>query len=77
MRNSTDTRFENKEIDTKGTIEKVRVADDGTISRYDIMIGDLLSNRDRRHIAKLKNGSEADSGAENKSRASARDDSWQ
>ena len=64
-------------MDTKGTIEKVRIADDGTVSSYDIMIGDLLTIRHRRYNAKFKNASEADSGAENKSRALVRDDSWQ
>ena len=66
-----------KKVDTKGMIEKVRVADDGTVSSYDIMIEDLLTSRHRRYIAKLKNASEADSGAENMSRAPMRDGSRQ
>ena len=66
-----------KKWDTKETLEKARVTDDGTVSSYDIMIGDFLTMRHRRYIAKLKNTSETDYGAENKSRALARDGSQQ
>ena len=38
-------------------IEKVRVSDDGTVSSYNIRVGDLLISRHRRYIAKLKNAS--------------------
>ena len=47
--------------DTKGTITEVRVADDRTVSSYDLMIGDLPTTRHRRCLAKLKNASEVDS----------------
>ena len=41
--NSANTRTENKE---KGNIEKVRIADNGTVSSYDIMIGDQVGKED-------------------------------
>ena len=47
--------------DTKDTITEVRIFDDGTVSSYDLMIGDLLTTRHRRYLAKLKNASDADS----------------
>ena len=58
-------------------IEKVRVSDDGTVSSYDIMIGDLLTSRHRRYITKLKNATKTDFGEENKERAPERGGSQQ
>ena len=52
--------------DTKGIIKEVRIADDGTVSSYDLMIGDLQTTRHRRYPAKLKNASEADSRGKDK-----------
>ena len=52
--------------DTKGVITEVRVADDGTVSSYDLMISDLHTTRHRRYLAKLKNASEADPGGKDK-----------
>ena len=49
-----------KKWDTRSTIQKVRVSDDGTVSSYYFRIGDLLRSRHRRYIAKLKNANEAD-----------------
>ena len=51
--------MKNGKQDTKGVIKEVRVADDGTVSSYDLMIGDLHTTRHRRYLAKLKNASEA------------------
>ena len=47
-------------------ITEVRMVNDGTVSSYDLMIGDLLTTRHRRYLAKVKNASEADSGEEDK-----------
>ena len=49
--------------DTKGVITEVRIADDGTVSSYDLMIGDLPTTRHRRHLAKAHS---ADSREEDK-----------
>ena len=45
--------------DTKGVITEVRVADDGTVSSYDLMTGNLHTSRHRR-FARIKNASEAE-----------------
>ena len=58
--------------DTKGTITEVRVVNDGTVSSYDLMIGDLPTTRHRRYLAKLKNAREADSGEKDKGGAPTR-----
>ena len=63
--------MKNGKWDTKGVITEVRVADDGTVSSYDLMIGDLPTTLHRRYLAKLKNAREADSGEEDKDRAPA------
>ena len=52
--------------DTKGVITEVRISYDRTISSYDLMIGDLLTTRHNRYLAKLKNASDADSGGKDK-----------
>ena len=52
--------------DTKGVITKVRIADDGTVSSYDLMIDGLATTRHRRYLAKAQL---ADSGEEDKERA--------
>jgi len=57
--------------DTKDVIMEVRVADDGTVSSYDLMIGDLATTRHIRYLAKVKNAREADSGEKDKDRATA------
>ena len=49
--------------DTKGVITEVRIANDGTVSSYDLMIGDLLTTRHRRYLAKVHS---ADSREEDK-----------
>ena len=54
--------------DTKGVITEVRVADDRTVPSYDLMIGDLLTTRHRRYLAKAHS---ADSGEEDKKGAPA------
>ena len=63
--------MKNGKWDTKGIITEVRVADDGTVSSYDLMIGDLATTRHRRYLAKVKNAREADSGEKDKDRAMA------
>ena len=50
----------------KGTIESVRVADDGTIKSYVVLIYGILSTRHRRFLAKVV---EPHSGEDNKERA--------
>ena len=47
------------------------MADDGTVSSYDLMIVNLLATGHRRYLAKVKNASEADSGEEDKGGALA------
>ena len=49
----------------KGTIENVRVADDGTIKSYAIKIDGIFSSRHRRFLAKVV---EPHSGEENRER---------
>ena len=56
--------------DTKGVITEVRISDDGKVSSYDPKIGDLLTTRHRRYLAKLKNASEADSGRKGQRKSS-------
>ena len=56
----------------KGIIMEVRVADDGTVSSYDLMIGVLHTTRHRKYLAKLKNAREVDSGGKDKERALTR-----
>ena len=63
--------MKNVKWEAKGVITEVRVADDGTVSSYDLMIGDLLTTRLRRYLAKAKYASEADSGEEDKEGAPA------
>ena len=60
--------MKNGKWDTKGVITEVRVADDGTVSSYDLMIGDLLTTRHRRYLVKAHS---ADSGEEDKEGAPA------
>ena len=63
--------MKNGKWDTKGMITEVRVADDGTVSIYDLMIGDLPTTRHRRYLAKVRNAREADSREEDKEGAPA------
>ena len=63
--------MKNVKWDTKGMITKGRVADDGTVSSYDLMIGDLPTTRHRRYLAKVRNAREEDSGEEDKEGAPA------
>ena len=51
---------------------KVRISNDGTVSNYDLINGDLLITRHRRYLAKLKNASEADSREEDKGGSATR-----
>ena len=46
--------MKNGKQDTKGVIKEVRVADDGTVLRYNLMIGYLPTTRHRRYLAKFK-----------------------
>ena len=66
--------MKNGKWDTKGIITEVRVADDGTVSSYDLMIA---TTRHRRYLAKVKNAREADSGEKDKNRATAQPGSQQ
>ena len=61
--------------DTKGIITEVRIAYEGTVSSYDLMIEDLHTTRHRRYLAKHKNNSEADSGGKDKGGALTRSSS--
>ena len=54
--------------DNKGVITEVRIADDGTVSSYDLMIDGLATTRHRRYLAKAQS---ADSGEEDKEGAPA------
>ena len=50
----------------KGTIESIRIADDGTIKSYAVLINGVLTTRHRRFLAKVV---EPHSGEENNERA--------
>ena len=58
--------MKNGKWDTKDVITEVRVANDGTVSSYDLMIGDLPTTRHRRYLAKVRKAREADSGEDDK-----------
>ena len=66
-----------KKWDTEGIVQKVRIAEVGTISIYEIKIGDHLTTRHRRYMSNIKNvGVEIDDSgntvAENRARATAK-----
>ena len=64
--------MKNGKWDTKGVITEVNVANNETVSSYDLMIGDLLTTRHRRYLVKFKNARETDSGEKDKEGALTR-----